>query len=287
MRGNAEALAKGRETKNANAALRRDARLSAGVITTNDAKWLKRHGQEIPEGVRVDRKLPTKEPKQKTTVERALVKSLEAQLGTLSTRRHRWSEERIKPADVPRETQHWYGSRAPDAKPGEVVVAVEREILTGVKHGPVIFAQRQPPTFDLSETPRLVVPGEVDELLVWGLPHFAVCFPEATRDNIRPMLMLACNGAPAYFIRTKNVVGLFAFERTPWNPLGTVHKVFVVAKESAPLEVLAVYEAGCRWGAACGAKWYHYEECAGYPIAPIAERIGYDATRVTYSKRLK
>lgn len=232
--GNAAALAKGRETRDANAARARNERISRGAITRWDAKWLKQHGQPVPVGVHVVRDMP----------KLAAIKVPAAM---------------SRPQNV-----------SPPAKPG-----------------PVTFAPRRPEVFGLSDTPRQVTPGEVDELLTWGLPHFAVCFPDATRDNIRPMLMLACNGGPAHFVRTRHAVGLFALEKTPWNPLGTVHKIFVVARQHAPAEVLAMYEEGLRWAVACGAKWYHFEECAGYPITPIADRIGYDATRVTYSRRLK
>lgn len=238
MAGNAAALAKGRETRDANSARARAERIAKGAITAWDARWMKDHGQAIPVGVHVVRHLPP-----------------------------------AKKAAIP----------PPEIRPKKTA-ELTAELQ---KPGPVTFAPRQPEVFGLSETPRQVTPGEVDELLTWGLPHFAVCFPDATRDNIRPMLMLACNGGKVRFVRTKHAVGLFALEATPWNPLGTVHKVFVVARQHAPAEVLAMYEEGLRWAAACGAKWYHFEECAGYPIAPIAERIGYDATRVTYSKRLK
>lgn len=231
--GNAAALAKGRETRLANANARREEGIRRGEISALDARWMREHGQAIPAGVRIN-----------------------------------YHPEKVKAAIPP-----------PKNRPQK---AAELQ-----KPGPVTFAPRQPEVFGLSETPRQVTPGEVDELLTWGLPHFAVCFPDATRDNIRPMLMLACNGGKVRFVRTKHAVGLFALEATPWNPPGTVHKVFVVARQHAPAEVLAMYEEGLRWAAACGAKWYHFEECAGYPIAPIAERIGYDATRVTYSKRLK
>lgn len=248
MRGNVAALAKGRETRDANAAKARAERIARGAITAWDARWLKEHGQEIPVGVHVVRNLPQREPKAKPIPPR---EKLYEEISAIHRR----------------------------AFP-EAFAAVE-------KPGPTTFAPRQPQVFGVSENPRQVVPGEVDGLLAWGLPHFAVCFPDATRDNIRPMLMLACNGAPAHFVRTKHAVGLFAFERTPWNPHGTVHKVFVVAREHAPAEVLAIYAEGERWAVACGAKYYHYEQCAGYPVEAIADRIGYDATRVTYSKRLK
>lgn len=234
MRGNLAALAKGRETRLANAAARRATRIASGQLTADDARWLRKQGRPIPEGARI----------------------------------HYHPERTKKAANLPPKNTAEFSAELQ-------------------KPGPVTFAPRQPQVYGLSEIPRRVVPGEVDELLTWGLPHFAVCFPDATRDNIRPMLMLACNGGAAHFVRTRHVVGLFALEKTPWNPLGTAHKVFVVAKQHAPAEVLAMYAEGERWAIACGAKWYHYEQCDGYPIEPIAQRIGHDATRVTYSKRLK
>jgi hypothetical protein len=148
---------------------------------------------------------------------------------------------------------------------------------------------RQPTKPDYPRTAvRRVVPAEIDGLIEWGLPRFKHRYPRATAQSIYPLLTLACGGGPLLFIRTESCVGLFAADRTPFEPELSVSDVFVCKKrEGADDERDAIYRAGLRWAQEIGAVTYTFASTTGAKLDAVAEKIGFDFPVSGFTKVLR
>jgi len=136
---------------------------------------------------------------------------------------------------------------------------------------------------------RRVVPAEIDGIIEWGLPRFQRRYPRCTPQSVWPVLNLACQGGPMYFVRTENACGLFIAERSPWEPELAVHDAFVVKKRDLATddERDSIYRAGLRWAQEIGAVSYQFGSSTGVKLDAVAEKIGYDVTVYAYIKVLR
>lgn len=131
--------------------------------------------------------------------------------------------------------------------------------------------------------PRLVVEGELDELIEWGLPQWRKRYPRCTVEGMVPFLRMCCLGGAYRYLRTPNVQGLFTFQRLPWEPLGVVWDIGVFGKPAGTRdgntqfarEVADMWRAGRDWAKTLRAARFRYEICSDFNAETIAERVGF------------
>jgi hypothetical protein len=109
--------------------------------------------------------------------------------------------------------------------------------------------------------PRPVVEAEIEELMLWGLPKYQEIYPRCTYDSIRPLLLLACRGGRARFLRTKDATSLFFAETTPAEPELFVYQYFVVSRVNTGngyKEAYRLIRASQRWAESVGAVGFEF-----------------------------
>ncbi|HEV2225073.1 MAG TPA: hypothetical protein VGR84_18925 [Candidatus Acidoferrales bacterium] len=137
---------------------------------------------------------------------------------------------------------------------------------------------------------RRVTIEEIPEIAEWAIPRFQKRHPRLTLAGMMPLLQAAASGQSnaVRLVCSDNAVGMFAVERTPWEPEPVVCDVFVAGRDAgSSFEAIRIYQDGERWARALGAVEFRYGVDTDTNLDLLAERIGYDRMARNFVKVLR